>query len=414
MRKTRSPSARNHRQSLAIVFPHPLNGSLGSTRRVKEIALSLSRELDVRVNIYTPYERRTITFSDKVAVKPTPSALSALGLTSIGYRLSKKLYYSRLFSKRLLARSLGFFKFVSHTGFRDLLSKDGAAAIQAEQDLTLPLALELGKELHIPVIADLHNISAEELVATRIFKRTDPAYRELQNHTREWLSDADFVCVVSEEMKRYVRAEYEIDEKKTLIVPPGGRRRPPPRKVKTGNKVIFIGTVSNREHVDLYAKSAPIIRERVSNAEFYATQKGEDLGRIKRLCKKLNVQMRWFWFHDEEGLFRLLHECKVGVLPSSNDQARIMGTPIKLLDYMSTGLPVVANNIGGWTRIIEEEEIGILTHDNPKSFADATLRLLGDNALREKMANNALEAVEEKHNWEISVCPLVKIYADQL
>jgi len=120
--------------------------------------------------------------------------------------------------------------------------------------------------------------------------------------------------------------------------------------------------------------------------------------------------MSWFWFPKEEELFRFLCECSVGVLPSSNDRARVMGTPIKLLDYMSVGLPVVANNIGGWSRIIKEEEIGILTDDDPVDFASAILRLINDEDLRTKMSYNALDAVRDRYNWDKSVEPLVRIY----
>jgi len=87
-----------------------------------------------------------------------------------------------------------------------------------------------------------------------------------------------------------------------------------------------------------------------------------------------------------------------------------MGTPIKLLDYMSVGLPVVANNICGWSRIIKEEEIGILTDDDPVDFASAILRLLNDEDVRMRISCNALDAVRGKYNWDKSVEPLVRIY----
>jgi len=384
---------------------------LGSFRRVKEIALSLSAKMDVTVNIYTPYERKISALTGMVNVKSVPSSMSAFGLSDVVYGLSKTLYYSRLFARRLLIKSVNLSKFFLYEKLRDLLSRDAVAAIQAEHDVTVPLAVKLGRELGVPVIADLHNISAEELVAAGILRPGDEFYVELQSCVREWLSDVDFVCVVSEEMKRYVKSEYNLSDGKILVVPPGGRIKRVGTPVNLrNNRVVFMGTVSYREHVDLYVKSIPFVRNAVENVEFYATRRGEDLGRVKRLCKKLGVPMNWFWFPGEEDLCRFLCECSVGVLPSSSDRARILGTPIKLFDYMSVGLPVVANSVGGWSSIIEEEEVGVLTGDDPEDFASAIIELLHDGDLRVKMSCNALNAVKEKYNWDKSVEPLVNAY----
>ena len=401
--------------SIAIIFPHPLSGSLGSFRRVKEIAISVSAKMDVKVNIYTPYERKTSALTSMLIVKPIPRFMSVFGLGDIAYGLSKKLYYHRLFSRKLLIKSIDMSKFLLYEKLRDLLRQDKVAVIQAEHDVTLPLALKLGRELGVPVTADLHNISAEELVAAGILRSGDEFYVELQNYMRRWLSDVDSICVVSEQMKQYVKSEYNLPNSKILVVPPGGKLR----RVRThvslrNNRVVFMGTISYREHVDLYVKSIPFVQKGAENVKFYATRRGEDLGGLKRLCRKLDVPMNWFWFPSEEDLHRFLCDCSVGVLPSSNDRARILGTPIKLLDYMSMGLPVVANRIYGWSRIIEEEEIGILTDDDPEDFASAILELLHDKDLRAKMSNNALNAVKEKYSWEKTVEPLVKVYENLL
>ena len=376
-----------------------------------EIALNLSARMNTKVNVYTPYEQKISTLTDMLIVKPVPSSLSAFGLSDIAYRLSKRLYYSRLLSRRLLIKSIKLSNFLLYKKLRGLLTEDAVGAIQAEHDVTLPLALKLGKELEVPVIADLHNISAEELVATGVLRRGEETYVEFQHCMKEWLSNADFVCVVSEEMKQYVKSEYDVPNSRLLVVPPGGRSRHVRVNANSqSNKVVFSGTVSYREHVDLYVKSVPFIREKASDIEFYATRKGRDLSEVMGLCEKLGVSMSWFWFPNEEDLFRFLCECSVGVLPSSNDRARVMGTPIKLLDYMSVGLPVVANNINGWSSIIKQEEIGLLTDDDPVDFATAILKLLNDEDLRIKMSYNALDAVRGKYNWDKSVEPLVKVY----
>jgi glycosyltransferase involved in cell wall biosynthesis len=54
----------------------------------------------------------------------------------------------------------------------------------------------------------------------------------------------------------------------------------------------------------------------------------------------------------------------------------MMAYPQKLYDYLSVGLPIVANEIGAWTKIIKENRVGIVTDNNPKAFAHGILEFL--------------------------------------
>ncbi len=397
--------------SLAIIFPHPLTGSLGSIRRVEEIAASLCSRLKIQINVYTPYERKRRVLSGMASITPIPNHVAALGLSDIAYRLSKYVYYNRVLSRKLLIRSFDLSKQMLSKKTFEILRRDQAEAIQAEQDVSLPMAVGLGQELGIPVVADLHNISAEELVSAGVLATNDRAYVELQHHIGECLLNVDLVCVVSEAMKEYVSNHYAVSSRKILVVPPAGRPRSQSLIPKNqGRNVAFTGTVSYREHVDLFVKCLPFVQERMTEAKFYATRRGEDLNKMMRLCRELQLNMKWVWFTDEKDLFSFLSTCAVGVLPSCNDFARAMGTPVKLFDYMSVGLPVVANRIGGWSELIEQENIGIVTRDDPKDFAQGILRLLEDEELRAEFSRNALEAVEGKYNWDTAVEPLARFY----
>ena len=401
---------RRYGLSLAIIYPHPITGSLGSFRRVKEITAALSARVNIPIKIYSPYERKEKHLTDSVLIKPVPSLISMLGLSNTAYGLSKRLYYSRFLSKNMLERSVQFSKSILFSKMLKILKEDSINVIQAEHDISIPLALSLAERLRVPLVADIHNITSEELVATGILKQGDKAYSNFQNSMIQWLSGVDLVCVVSKEMKEYIKTRYKVTENKIALVPPGGRvLKNHTTKLQT-NIAVFMGTVAHREHVNLFMKSIPLVLERITSAKFYATERGEDLKKVKGYCKRLRVPINWFWFEEENDLWSFLYRCKLGVLPSSNDVARILGTPIKLLDYLSAGLPVVANNIGGWSHIIEEEGVGLLTEDDPKDFAAAISTVFSDEDLFARMSSNALRAVEQKFSWEESVKPIVRFY----
>jgi glycosyltransferase involved in cell wall biosynthesis len=70
-----------------------------------------------------------------------------------------------------------------------------------------------------------------------------------------------------------------------------------------------------------------------------------------------------------------------------------------VLEAMASGLPVVAPSRGGVTDLVEHERTGLLVEPrDPHDFARAVHRLLGDRALRGRMARRA-RAISEGRSW---------------
>jgi glycosyltransferase involved in cell wall biosynthesis len=75
------------------------------------------------------------------------------------------------------------------------------------------------------------------------------------------------------------------------------------------------------------------------------------------------------------------------------------GTRLKILEAMALGTPVVSTSKGAEGLEVTPGE-DILIADKPTEFADAVLRLLGDQTLRAKLAANGRRLVEELYSWE--------------
>lgn len=399
----------------AFLFLHPLSESLGSTVRVKELAISL-KKLGVNTLILSPYETNHVT-ENGILVRAIPSIANTLQLSSAIYKLSRFIYYNRVTARKLLTTPK-FQKLLAGNiarGAYEALKDENVDIVQAEQDIAIMPALRFAQKTGASVVVDLHNILAEELVAAGVISKKSKEFKVLQQQMAESLSQVNLTIVVSEQMKSYVHSEYGIGNRDIYVVPPGGRLRAPQMEERPfPPKVIFAGLVSFREHVDLFVGSMPIVSEKRSDVRFFITKKGGALKRIQKLAEQLKVNPNYFWYPHEKQFYEFMMSCHIGVLPSKNDLARRMGTPAKLFAYMSVGLPVVANDVGGWTDIIKQENAGILTAGNPQSFASAILELLDDTELRLRCGRRGLEAVKTRYSWDNSAKILLQAYKSLL
>lgn len=400
---------------VGFLFLHPFSGSLGSTVRVREIALSLHKS-GVDCFILSPFEKNH-EICEGVNVISVNQRMQRLGIGENVYKALKMAYYNRFFARNFLANQK--LQSASAKGFAvtagKILEEIDVDIVQAEQDIALPIAIELKKRTGLPVLVDLHNITSEELVATGTITRDSYEFNTLQSIMEESLRRVDCVVVVSEKMKEYVMANYHLQPTNIAVVPPGGRPRTNDMKKEfSPPKVIYSGLVAYREHVDLFVNSMPLVQEKLKSAKFYITKKGEALSKIRRLAKRLRVDPTFFWYLHEKDFFKFLSSCHIGVLPSSNDLPRKMGTPVKLFDYLSAGLPVVANDIGAWTNIIREEKVGIVTEDDPASFASGILELAENRSLLEECGRRGLMLIRDKFNWDRSAKMLLQTYRNCL
>ena len=86
--------------------------------------------------------------------------------------------------------------------------------------------------------------------------------------------------------------------------------------------------------------------------------------------------------------------------------------PVKMFEYMSAGIPVIASSFPLWIKILNENDCGICVDPlNVDEIADA-IRWIVDHPLEAKrMGENGRRAVTEKYNWEIEERKILKLYS---
>jgi glycosyltransferase involved in cell wall biosynthesis len=146
----------------------------------------------------------------------------------------------------------------------------------------------------------------------------------------------------------------------------------------------------------------PIILNEYPSAKFHLTKKGDKAQEVMKLASKMHLTPEFYYYPSQDDFFNFLKETHIGVLTSTSDTPRKIAYPAKLFDYMSVGLPIVSNDVGGWVRIIRENKLGIVTGNTPEEFAEAILKLLKNPNLIYGCGQRGLELIKTHFNYDAS------------
>jgi glycosyltransferase involved in cell wall biosynthesis len=397
---------------VGFVLSQPFGYSLGTDARIRGLIGGLSG-LGVEVHVITPVAENFPAIGETISLHRIPSMSTKLKISDLTSRMSRRLMANSVIFEKVIckrsfiyrsARSIG-------KGIENVVNKLDLDVLQAEQQVASLACVSTSERLGMPLVADFHNIWAEEMVASGVVEYGDACYRTLFDIEMEIAYSADAVVVVSEELKNYVEKSFGVSGDKVVLVPNATFPRVNQANfVQNPSKIIHSGTLHLWENVELFVQSMPMVLKKCPKAQFYLTRKGAKLRKIMKLSRSLRVFPELIWFDKESDFHEFLKSCDIGVISSTTHIARKMGYPAKLYDYLSVGLPIVANDVGGWTKIIRENRVGIVTTNSPEAFAGGILEFMENPKLRYECGQRGIELVKRELNYYNSARKLLSLY----
>ena len=169
-----------------------------------------------------------------------------------------------------------------------------------------------------------------------------------------------------------------------------------------------IGRLSPEKGYQYFLHAAKDIIKKFPKTVFLIVGDGPSRKELEELALKYNLKNKVIFTGFRRDTVSLLAVMDIFVLPSLTE-----GMPIAILEAMASGKPIVATRVGGVPTIIKDGRNGILVESkNKNALASATLTLLQDRGLREKLAEEAKSLVKENFSAERMAGSYEEIYLD--
>ncbi len=270
-----------------------------------------------------------------------------------------------------------------------------ADIIQLEQPfLSLLILPFMQKLLRKPVVIDCHDVfQALRVKHTGLIRRILEPFLE-----RIAYRQADLLVTVSEKEK-HLLASMGFSPKKIIVAPNGvdtEQFSKPTTNLNARSKfgladsriVVFVGNLAylpNREAIQLISsKIAPRVQQEISNVQFVVIGKKRDNTNFP------NILFTGF----VDNIAEVLSISSVGIAPLLQGS----GTRLKILEYFSSGIPVVSTSVGA-EGLAAKNGYEIFIDDDINGFANNVIRLLQDDQLSASVGA-AGKAVAANYDWK--------------
>ncbi len=118
---------------------------------------------------------------------------------------------------------------------------------------------------------------------------------------------------------------------------------------------------------------------------------------------------------DRDGVKGVLSRSRAGLVVLHPISNYVDALPIKMFEYMSAGIPVIASHFPPWKKILETNNCGICVDPlNVEEIANAIMWILENPDQARQMGENGRKVIEMKYNWEQEGNKLINVYRELL
>lgn len=277
------------------------------------------------------------------------------------------------------------------------------------------------RQLGVPLIIELNGNIIKEI--DEIVVQMSSTQRKIGHWlTYRTLLAADHIILVSEALKRELIASLKLPKEKMSVVLNGVDvkifakpydKQQVQAQYNIGNRptVAFVGSFQPWHGVDLLVSSFRLVQEQFPTAQLILMGDGEGRDRAAAQITALGLQNKVIMTGrlPQEQVAAVLRTADVLVAPYPLKHSDIVGTPLKLMEYMAAGRAIVAST-APLHEIITDGVTGLrVAPASVEALAQGIICLLADPTLRARLGT-AANRQAQRYSWDGVVGQLNDIF----
>lgn len=306
---------------------------------------------------------------------------------------------------RRTARGAAFARYVASGRLRGL---DG---IYVENSTTLPgpadfAFLALARALRIPVLTyvrDAQQLFAEYYLADTLKRRI--SRRAFLPATRALMRVSSRVAFPSRGLARAILGDGpEADA--ALLLPPGARIGAEVRIRPDARGLLFVGSLLREAHgARILFPAMDLARQRGARAELICVSRPGD--------EAAGPLPAWARVERAEGeaIDRLLGEVRASITPRRKTPYNDLAVPIKVLEYLGYGRPLLVTDTEETSRIVRDAACGLVVPDTVEGLADGILAIDAASEVQIQAWGAAARRAAMANSWHSRAERIVELLA---
>lgn len=301
----------------------------------------------------------------------------------------------------------------------DVARAEGVTVLHAHSPVLNGLpAIWAARRLGLPAVYESRAFWEDAAVDHGTTRENSVRYRVTRALETLAFRQASRVVVIAHAMRREIIGR-GIAADRIHVVPNGvdaDRFSPAPRDEAlaqrlglSGGPVFgFIGSFYHYEGLRFLVERFPALRERIPGTQLLLVGGGEDEAALRSAAVDGVLFAGQVPYNRVTDYYSLID---VFVCPRRRMRLTELVTPLKPLEAMAAGIPVLASDVGGLAELIEHDSTGLLFRaDDAAAFVREAVNLASDSRLRARLGAGARQHVRSERTWDRVVSGYPTIY----
>jgi len=285
-------------------------------------------------------------------------------------------------------------------------------------------ALKAGRKSGLPVVYEIRAFWEDAAVDHGTCKEDDLRYRLTRKLETHVVKHADAVTTICEGLKNdlinrgFPKAKFAVipnavNVEQFAIIEQKDKTLEQELGFENCQVLGFLGSFYGYEGIDLTVAAMPSILAKNPNVRLLLVGGGPQEQNLKQQVILLGLEGKVIFTgrvpHSDIGKYYSLVDLLV--YPRKPMRLTNLVTPLKPLEAMAQGKPVIASDVGGHKELIKDNETGFLfTAGDVEQLSQRITALLKDEEKLQSVVTLGRDYVENVRNWQNSVSNYIPLY----